>query len=866
MRRWVWVLGLLVLAGCTRKPSAPSLSPLSHWSGALQATFEGGQSVEAPSGAWVGVEGMTFRNGGILEVEVSSDLPPALEVYRPYLASEVVTLRFRKEDLAFPELSEGVRGIEGLLYGIAVALPLRRNLSSEWGNVVVVADGVPTVMPYATALQAGEVGRVRIPIATLSMLTRPGENELVIFFAEGQEQTLSSEALLSMLPPEVRNSSVSLQAVVDKYGYPFRLKVEGNEVKQGSGGIPYSVEILVGKRFGVFDPVAVFFSNGLNVFSFWSPVPCGPVEIPGLIAECSAPHGVLTAIYQKLSNRIGADMAKKLVGFYNFQHSGHEGFGMPAAKLWERFNRSYVDEGALGGQKHRVLLTGFSMGGLVSRNAAVMRPDAVLGVGSINTPHLGSIIADLVTYQDREGDLIDYVAREAKNRLGLNLIEYARFWLELRDPRRTYIPIAGVSEVFHAGTTGVLGIPLLAPAQAITPLRYVPKPGDPYIRVCVSVKSRTVDIPDPTRGDDIAALMGAEQGAFRSPVRLHAYMTRNLPGKPGLTQPIDLFQWILGNFMAALDFSGPCDGLYPSSPYAYANDGLVARKSGLFDHPANRAYQFSTQAASLDRFHLSAPNPNEIGQWANTLAGWIEDYLKNEWMRDYRYLYELAWEYLFSTGSIDLEFYALFRNNSLTLDYLLGDQNQDGVVRRWQEFYTYAGVSQERHGMVGTGISRNAGPEGIALRRNSNTTPKVYLVAAVKSPPLVALDLKAKFHIFEKPNATSLSGVRDTLIETTKQFTRFSSDLYWIIGELDQSGRFVREINRWVGVRELDHTARTGNITCYWKVRVLDYQNASGMPIKDNYPILEPTQGVPVRKVRCETTGLAVAAEEVHLR
>ncbi len=858
MKRWVWVLGLVALAGCSRKPSAPPLSP--HWSGALQATFEGGQSLEAPSGVWVGVEGMTFRNGGILEVETASDLPPALEVYRPYQASDVVILRFRKEDLAFPELSEGVRGIEGLLYGIAVALPLRRSLSARWGNVVVVANGVPTAMPYATALQAGEVARVRIPIATLNLLTRPGENELVVFFAEGEEQTLSPEALLSMLPPEAREPSVALQALADKYGYPFRLEVQGNEVKLGSG-TPYSAAVVAGKRYGVFDPVAVFFSNGLNVFSFWSPVPCSPVGIPGLLPSCSTREDVLTAIYQKLSSQIGADLAKKLVGYYKFHHSGHEGFGMPAVKLWERFNRSYLDGGVLGGQKHRVLLTGFSMGGLVSRNAATMHPDAVLGVGTINTPHLGSIIADLVTYQDRNGDFIDYVAREAKNRLGLGIIEYARFWLQLRDPRRTYIPIAGASEVFSAGTTGVLGIPLLATANAITPLRYVPKPGDPFVRVCVSARGRTVDIPDPTSADAIAALMGAEQGAFRTPLRLHAYMTHSLPGKPGLTQPVDLFQWILGNFMAALDFSGPCTGLYPSSPYAYTNDGVVARKSGLFDHPASRAYQLSTQPSSFRRFHLSAPNLNDIGSWASTLAGWVADYLKNEWMRDYRYLYEVAWEYLFSTGSIDIEFYALFRDNSLSLDYLRADP-----VRRWQEFFTYGAVAQQRHGMVGTGISRNAGPEGIALKRGTSTTPKVYLVAAVKNPPLVSLDLKVKFHIFEKPNATSLSGVKDTLIETTKRFTRFASDLYWIIGELDQSGQFVKKIDRWVGVKELDDTTRNGNVTCYWKVRVLDYQDANGIPVKDNYPILQPGLGVPVQQVRCDTAAVAVAAEEVRLR
>lgn len=872
MKRWMWfwVVGLGAVA-CSRKlPQAPADDY--RWVGSIQASYDGGQTLESPSGAWVGVEGLTFRDGGVLNVEVTRSLPSFLAVYQPYQASDVVTLRFLGTDLAQdPRGVEGLQGIEGLMYGVALEIPLRRGISRKWGNVVVVANGVPLPMPYATPMQAGDVARVRIPVAVLEALSQPGTNEMVVFFAEGREFTPSPEEILSALPEDARKVA-QVNLVGDKAGYPFRLEVQGNEVKLGNS-MPYSSGIVVGKKYGVFDPVAVFFSSGYNPFSFWSPVPCSPVPSNPLLPNCNERDPVLTAIYQKLSESIGADKAKKLVGYYRMHHSGHVGFDPPAGKLWSLLDQSYIDANAFGDGKRKIVLTGFSMGGLVSRSVAADHSDAVLGVGTLNTPHLGSIIADLVSYNDRGKDLVDYIYDYVTERLNMGLVEKARFWLELRDPRRTYIPIAGVSEVFRAGTTGIAGIPILSGVDAVTPLKYVHPPRDPYVRVCVSSRRVTVDVPDPREGDEpIGGLFAREQRIASKRIRLYAYMTPQLPNKPALTDFMGFFLWILGQYMGALDFTGPCRSLYPSSNTFYHNDGVVAVKSGRFEHWGPSNYALSTMSTSQNKFHLQVAtddNFQDIKNWASTIAQWVKDYLENQWMKNYVRQYELGWEYLLTLGGLDLELYGMFRDNSLTLDYLRAD---DSLARRWQDFFIYGGmVGFENHGMVGTGLSRNAGPEGFALKRNSTTTPRVYLVAAIKNPPYVSLDLKVKFHMFYKPNQTSLQGVKDTLIESTKRMTALSKDLYWIIGWLDSQGRFHTDgvgRNKWVGVKELDDTTHNGNVTCYWKIKVLDFQDSSSeaYPIKDNYPILVPGTGVPIRQTRCETTTVHVVPAEVALR
>ncbi|MCF6192086.1 MAG: hypothetical protein L3J76_02980 [Candidatus Hydrothermae bacterium] len=551
-RLWSLALILFWLVGTSCQRTPASFQP-PDFEGQLQSTSYGGERLDLPDGGWVGVEGLTFRDGARLDIMVRQDLPDPLTPYRPYLATPVVTLRFNKQDL-YNELPPSA--IERLLYGAVISFPVRRALSAERSNAIVVINNEHLLaLPYAASVQSGAFAAVRIPLGTYMPLFNEGDNTVTIFLVE---------------PP---STSPQPEASGD-WAHLWLGKPQSSNVRFRSNE-------HTRVRQGQFSPVHVIFSSGLNIFA----------------SSSLSPRNSFSAwsdtLYKRLRNALGiGDKVDSLVNFYQFIHDGHHGFLGVGAQLRRKLDLTYHTVWNLGGEKGKILLAGFSMGGLVSRDFAVHDPDKVLGIFTMDTPHEGSIIADMVSFRYSCGpfgltcDWTSWVAGQIRRRFGT--LDATRFMADAMGislitlylplpPYRLSLTMSNVNEI--------TSLPVFASKQAIMPLYYQPE-SEPYARVCVARSHRLLTLPSPpsSRGlSDIGRLRSQERGTgtLRS-INLYAAMVRGLPG-PG--SPPSLIrdykgraQWALGKMMAAVSYptSAPCNSLLLVVP------GLLVAIRGQF--------------------------------------------------------------------------------------------------------------------------------------------------------------------------------------------------------------------------------------------------------------------------------------------
>ena len=809
-----WMAG----TGCQRTPA--TFQP-PRFEGSLQSSTYGGERLDFPEGGWVGVEGLTFRDGAKLDVIVRDELPDPLSVYRPYLATPVVTLRFNKQDL-YSELPPSA--IERLLYGTVISFPVRRALSAERSNAIVVINNRHVLaLPYGAVARAGSQTAVRIPLGTYLPILEEGENNVTVFLAE---------------PP----STLPQPQASGDWAHLWLGKPQ-------SGSVQFRSNEHTRVRQGQLSPVHVIFSSGLNVAAW---------------ASLNARNDFKAwsdTLYKRLKNSLGiGNKVDSLIRFYQFIHDGHHGFLDVGSQLSRKLDLTYQTLWDLGGEKGKVVVAGFSMGGLISRDFASHNPDKVLGVFTMDTPHEGSIIADMVAFRYNCGpfgitcDWVAWVADQITNRYGLR--DAIRFTSEAT---YTTVVTLGPIGLTMAGVDDITSYPIFADKSAIKPLYYQPE-SQPYARICLARRQTlmTLTSPPTKRGvSDIARLRARES---RTPglsnINLYSAMVRGLPNPsspPSLWHPTNRVLWGLGKLMGAAEYptGSPCTSLYPpNQDWNYQNDGVVNLTSGLWSVRSRNYYTHHPSILGTYSggrlFHLEAPdltqskvrtvwNQGEGPQYKQAMADLIATYLKQEWMKSAEFLFQIAWEndrgnldldLIFFPRAQDLDFGTIASNYPRTSYYLPAASNN---TRPWRGLLPYMS-------------SMNAGPEGIAIPRGQTSTldQRIYVAARVYDGNFLygSTNFTAKYRLTRKPNAGNLSNLWMTGGKSRKtSWSKGDRQYWWIIGYLTPGGAqglTFHKIDRWVGETTVDTTIDS----CTYTVRVIDYTDAQGMPVIRNYPMI----------------------------
>jgi len=639
------LFGVLSYTGC-KKTVAPVEPP--PFTSTMESSYHQGARVDLPFGGYVSVDGNVFQEGASLTVEASPVLSyrsPAAEL-DAYRISPVVTVRFRGED--FVPMTMG--DISTILYGLNVALPVTEGAPpGNAGIIMILNDRYLLTDPFMAPIEAGSTPGVKIPLHLTRHLLQSRENTVQIFFARIPENEAPQYSWATRL----------------FYGYK-------------SSGSRLNFETILHAQTGndtslavVFAPVRLLTTPGYQV---------------GLPRNTANPDDNfsqwLSSFQQYLAGQLSLGQnGNKLITFYQFLHNGQNGFFSPADALWNHLKKAGLRDG---GFRYRtpwddvVILFGHSMGGLISRALAAKHPEAVGAIFTWDTPHEGSIFADMVVSQGFWGrSLDDYIYRAIRNPQdadqfdrdrNVHLVTFAGFGLSMArlGNMETYIRLIG---------GGLLNAIWQSTKNAATVL-VKDENIHPYLKVCAGSQIYQISRPNGYNLPNPSPIRQLNRLEIRNRrylsgngVKVFSYMIDQnfYPRNTAAFQETSLkFQHMFGLIMAALEnVSQNCSvhgeqlpmpggrmvrvSLYPpmNSTQNYRNDGVVALYSGLWKpfmagqnartfaksyyHPNSEAYPISSPVLNL--YHTQVYDPRYVRVGSGSVyqrSGQLYTHLKDE--------------------------------------------------------------------------------------------------------------------------------------------------------------------------------------------------------------------------------------------